>query len=44
MEDELEFKNAPRANLQTWDGLNKLIAISAVAIVIVLLLMAATLV
>lgn len=41
--EDLEFKKAPQANLQTWGGVGKMIAISTVAIVIVLLLMAATL-
>jgi len=42
--DDMEFKNAPQANLQTWSGVGKLIAYSTVAVVIVLLIMAATLV
>ncbi len=42
--DELEFKKAPQANLQTWSGVGKLITFSTIAIVIVLLIMAATLV
>ncbi len=44
MEEELEFKQAPQANLQTYSGVNKLIAISVVGIVLVLLIMAGTLV
>lgn len=44
MEEELEFKAAPRANLQTWAGLNKLITYSSAGIVILLLLLAAILV
>jgi len=43
MTDELEFKKAPQANLQTWSGVTRLFVIGVVAIVIVLLLMAATL-
>ena len=42
--DEMEFKKAPQSNLQTWSGVGKLIAWSTIAIVIVLLIMAATLV
>ena len=42
--DELEFKKAPQANLETWSGVGRLITYSTVAIVIVLLIMAATLV
>ena len=41
--DEMEFKKAPQANLQTWNGVGKLITISTVAILIVLALMAAAL-
>lgn len=44
MEEELEFKSAPRANLQTWSGLNKLIVYASVGIAVVLLLMGAILV
>ncbi|MDW3207865.1 MAG: hypothetical protein R8L07_20205 [Alphaproteobacteria bacterium] len=41
--DDMEFSKAPRANLDTWDGLKKTITWSSVAIVIVLAIMAATL-
>ncbi|MDJ0684927.1 MAG: hypothetical protein QNJ84_09520 [Alphaproteobacteria bacterium] len=41
MEEEMEFKKAPRANLQTWAGMNTLIIWSTAGIVIVLLLLAA---
>ncbi|WP_425403940.1 hypothetical protein [Hwanghaeella sp.] len=41
--DEMEFKKAPQANLQTWSGVGRMITISSIAIVIVLALMAATL-
>lgn len=41
MEEEMEFKKAPRANLQTWSGMNTLIIWSTAGIVIVLLLLAA---
>ncbi|RVU38488.1 aa3-type cytochrome c oxidase subunit IV [Hwanghaeella grinnelliae] len=42
--DEMEFKKAPQANLQTWSGVGKMITISSIAIVILLAIMAATLV
>ena len=42
--EEMEFKKAPQANLQTWGGVGKMITISTIAIVIVLAIMAATLV
>ena len=44
MEDDLEFHNAPRQNLQTWDRLKSIIAFGSIAIIITLLLMAAFLV
>lgn len=41
--EEMEFKKAPQANLQAWNGLGKTATISTVAIIIVLAIMAAAL-
>ncbi|MEQ8443328.1 MAG: hypothetical protein RIM33_13145 [Alphaproteobacteria bacterium] len=41
--DDLEFSKAPRENLETWDGVKKVILYSSIGIIIVLALMAATL-
>lgn len=41
--DDMEFNQAPRENLDTWDGLKSLITWGSVAIAIVLAIMAATL-
>lgn len=35
-EEELEFTRAPRANLQTWEGLKKTIVLGSVGVIIVL--------
>lgn len=40
MDNELEFNKAPRANIETYEGMLSLIKISSVGIVIVLALMA----
>lgn len=41
--EEMEFKKAPQANLQTWSGVGRMITISTVAILAVLAIMAAAL-
>lgn len=41
--EEMEFKKAPQANLQTWNGVGRLITISTIAILITLAIMAAAL-
>ncbi len=43
MEEELEYRKAPQANLQTWSGVTRLIIISCVSIALFLLILAATL-
>jgi hypothetical protein len=40
MEKELEFTKAPRANLETWDGVTALIKYSTIGIVTALILLA----
>jgi|GEM_PF-3096322 len=42
--EEMEFKKAPQANLQTWAGVGRMIALSSIAIMVLLAIMAATLV
>ncbi len=39
----MEFEQAPRANVETWNTLKKMITVSTIAIAFVLLVMAATL-
>ena len=44
MEQEMEFLRAPEENIRTWERVTKLITWSCVAIALLLLILAATLV
>lgn len=43
MEEEMEYLRAPQDNIQTWSGVVKLITWSTIAIAILLVILAATL-
>lgn len=43
MEEPMEYLRAPQDNVQTWSGVVKLITWSTIAIVILLIILAATL-